>query len=134
MGLSVAWLMLFAAFVSTLIVSVRRGRRVNRLTADRRHVGIQIRLHAAGPLRGSLSTAADLVRIDCDQLGMVYRFGTGELDRSPRTIPGSLGVGPEHLPSRSAAGWMTLETLPTAAGLVLLQCRPAGVAYAVADE
>lgn len=54
------------------------------------------------------TTDATVMHVDCEELGLIYTYA---------------GDRP-----RSDDGWLTLETLFTAAGLVLLQCKPVEVA------
>lgn len=92
--------------VCALVTTVLFGWWLARRRRRQEQHGIDIRL--TGP-------AGVLLNVDCEQLGLLYTYARdGE--------PHDLGGRPLQ---RDAAGWMTLEVLPTAAGLLLLQCRPA---------
>lgn len=91
-------LVLLAYAVGTIVHAHRHHQR-------RTSHGIAIRLTGA---------AGVLLHTNCEQLGLIYTYGGGA---------DSLDLGGRAL-QRDAAGWMTLETLSTAGGLLFLQCRP----------
>lgn len=114
-----SWQLLVAAIGSAImltvtIIAVERLRRFKARGTHGMTHGIDIRL---------TSMTGVLMQIDCDSLGLAYLYGAEELrdSASGDVVLGSIGFAQ---PRSNSEGWLTLETLHTAAGLVMLQCRP----------